>query len=384
MVTLGYLVVAPEERRAVWTLARADVESAATDGGMACEEFMLLGHTWSLHLYPDTESSTGPATTAPCSIMVESREKGPVQATIALNGVAQTLSHVFGSGARAILRWPGAGSDDSSAPMALEVSFSLSSVGDEASKRAAGEISVVQQLEQLKVDKAELQVQVSTLSDETGRLAGELSVSEAARTTAESKVEELSALVATLEAKAAGLEEAANQAEALRAALAEQQSENERITSEKSTLQEELRDLHDDHDTLTQRFAVAQELKAKSEVVAYHAETAKASLDDQYKGQIAGLEAKIDAVQTEKVSLEGEVSKLRPEVAGLTGQKQRLEQQAKVLQEERDAVSSQVQTMQAESENLRHRVQDLENTEGVLKTKIDEYEKKKKKKGMFG
>jgi chromosome segregation ATPase len=316
--------------------------------------------------------------------MVESREMGPVQATITLNGVAQSLDHVFGSGARAILRWPGAGScEGDSAPMALEVSFSISSVAEEASKRAAGEISVVQQLEQLKIERAELQARVATLSEELQHSQEALTVSETGRLAAESKAAELSSSVSELMTKVAGLEEAANASEAMRVALAEQQGENERLTSEKANLQEELRDVRDDHEALTKRFALAQELKAKEEVKAYHAENAKASLEGQLDVQRRELEAKIDVVQQEKLALDGEVSKLRPEVEGLSSEKQKLEQQAKQLQDQRDAEASKVQTMQAETDALSSRVQGLEAEKSALTGKVDEYEKQKKKKKFF-
>merc|ERR1711974_8984 len=104
------------------------------------------------------------------------------------------------------------------------------------------------------------------------------------------------------------------------AALIEQKEIDFHLTSERNKLQEELRDLRDDHETSTQRFALAQELKAKAEVVAYHAENAKASVGEQHTTELQELQAKISAVESLKLSLEGEVSKLRPQVSTLSNE----------------------------------------------------------------
>merc|ERR1711924_426058 len=133
--------------------------------------------------------------------------------------------------------------------------------------------------------------------------------------------------------------EAATQFSVVQAELMAQKDENDHLVSEQKKLQEELRDVRDDYEILMQRFANAQELKAKSEVAAHYAETqlaaeragVQAKVDGEL-GEQAALQAKLDAVNAEKAALVEEAIKMRSEFSNWFSEKQKLEEQVAKLQ----------------------------------------------------
>lgn len=373
MATLGQIVVAPEQQCATWTVALADLEGTATDAGLASEEFCLLGHTWSLQMYPSNSS---------CSVVVQSKEKGPVKGTVTLNGVAQSIDHVFGS-TRMILGWPdirASGSDR--APAALEVTLHISFIGEEATCRAAGEMSLVQQFEALKAERQELQSRVAVLSDELQGVREELAVSEKGRNFAMAVAKKFAAAFSVSSTKVDFIEKVLNQNSTDCSAM---QAENERITSERNKLQEDLRDLLDDHELLTQRFQNAQELKAKSEVVAYNAEYERDMLLAEFEAKIKAdreeFETTIDAMYSEKIvlkdSLELEMPRLQAQLTGLSSEKERLEAEAKKLQSERDAEAEKAHKADLQKDIQFYRARELDEE---LKKHKEDFAKKKKSK----
>lgn len=384
MATFGHLVVAPDKRCATWTLALADLKGKATDVGLQSEEFFLLGHTWTLQVYMDTSSSTAANSDAPCSILVQSKERGSVQGNVTLDGMPQSLDYYFGSGARAILRWPALGSNGSSnASSSLEVVLQISSVGEEATCRAAGEISLVQQLEQLKAEKQELQGRVAALSDELQGVKEELVVTEKGRLFSLATAKKFVHFTRALELRLA-------QHISDPYLLDKVKGENVRIASEKMKLQEDFRDLLDDHETLAKRFKLAQELKAKSEVLAYNAETQldaeRANVQAKIDAELAPhteleaeLQAKLNAAEAEKASLESEAAKLKSEVYSSSDVKQKIDEQIKLLQSERDEAVKKCRSAETQQDVYMYRLRERDEE---LK-KIKEEQQAKKKKGLF-
>lgn len=392
MATFGHLVVAPDKRCATWTLALADLKGKATDVGLQSEEFFLLGHTWTLQVYMDTSSSTAANSDAPCSILVQSKERGSVQGNVTLDGIPQSLDYYFGSGARAILRWPALGSNVS-ASSSLEVVLQISSVGEEATCRAAGEISLVQQLEQLKAEKQELQGRVAALSDELGGVKEELVVTEKGRLFSLATAKKFVHFTKALELRLAQHISDPYLFDKLK-------GENVRIASEKMKLQEDFRDLLDDHETLAKRFKLAQELKAKSEVLAYNAETQldaeRADRQSMIDGVVvkqteleAELQAKINAVEAERASWESEGAKLRSQVNSLSDEKRTFDQQFKLLEAQRDEAVKKSRSAETQQDvymyRLRERDEELKKIkeDPEMLKKIKEEQQAKKKKGLI-
>jgi len=387
MAASGHLVVAPEQSCATWRLASADVERSNV--GLMSQDFYLLGHTWSLHVYPDTSCGTAAAGTAPCSVLVQSKERGSVNATVTLNGVAQSFNHDFGSGLRNLLTWPGTSSSDS-AKTQLEVVLHISSVGEEAMMRAVGEISLVQQLEALKHESSELKSRVATLCDELGIVQKDFNVTNVGCNVAVAIGKKFAAV-------AVDEHEAASQLSVVQAELMAQKNENGHLVSEQNKLQEELRDVRDDYEILMQRFANAQELKAKSELVAHYAETqlaaeragVQAKVDaeragvqakvDGELGEQAALQAKLDAVKAEKAALVEEQIKMRSEFSNWFSEKQKLEEQVAKLQTERDTEAANAKKAKLQHDVWFYRHKEKEDE---LK-KLKEDQEKKNKKGFF-